>query len=199
MSGKSKLFHVHSQEAARLYAAGLTTQEIGGKFGVTGWCINRWLEKLGVPRRAARDYYPSDVERFWSYVVRKGADECWGWTNTTRDGYGRLHYGGVLSNANRISWILENGPIPDGLFVLHSCDNRICTNPAHLFLGSNAANMADMARKGRNGRKLNLAQARQIKAALNGGGQTHKEIARDFGVTRSCVQAISSGRLWHAA
>jgi hypothetical protein len=88
------------------------------------------------------------VERFWARV-RKGP-ECWEFAGPTRKGYGQLGVGsGRHISAHRISWELANGPIPDGMQVLHTCDNPPCVNPAHLFLGTHQDNMDDMVAKGR--------------------------------------------------
>lgn len=101
-------------------------------------------------------------ERFWSRVTQRGPDDCWPWTGTTNgtDGRGKVHirYEGltaagrpkrVQAYAYAVSWELSVGPIPDGLFVLHHCDNGNCVNPAHLFLGTQADNVRDMHQKGR--------------------------------------------------
>lgn len=91
------------------------------------------------------------ADRFWE-KVRK-TDGCWEWlAYTCKFGYGRI--GGVrgqVLDAHRVSWELHNGPIPEGICVLHHCDNPPCTNPDHLFLGTLSDNLADMYAKGRQG------------------------------------------------
>lgn len=88
--------------------------------------------------------------RFWDKVaIDRG---CWLWTAGTRHGYGAISEGGrgsPMIMAHRFSWEFHFGPIPDGLGVLHKCDNPPCVNPAHLFLGTQGDNMRDKAVKGR--------------------------------------------------
>lgn len=95
----------------------------------------------------------SGVEvKFWSRVDRRGDDECWTWQGSTfRGGYGRFHVRKKeVMQAHRWSWQNAHGQeIPEGMFVLHSCDNPPCVNPAHLRLGDHAENMRDRAQRKR--------------------------------------------------
>lgn len=89
----------------------------------------------------------TEVERFWSKVEK--SDGCWVWRGSLNwDGYGQARFMGSTRRANRIAWFLEHGEWPT-LQVLHRCDNPGCVRIEHLFLGTHADNMADMARKGR--------------------------------------------------
>lgn len=91
------------------------------------------------------------ADRFWARVEKRGPDECWPWTGY-RDakGYGQIALNRrTAEGAHRVSWALARGEIPDGIHVLHRCDNPPCCNPAHLFLGTHADNMWDMKAKGR--------------------------------------------------
>lgn len=87
--------------------------------------------------------------RFFAKVAK--GDGCWLWTGAThRNGYGSFKLrGGRQVRAHRFSWELARGPVPDGLSVLHRCDNRRCVRPEHLFVGTQRENLSDMVAKGR--------------------------------------------------
>lgn len=108
---------------------------------------------------------------FWAKVSK----DCWAWKGSCkpRNGYGHFHHRGKDYNAHRLAWELTRGPIPEGKHVLHKCDVANCVNPAHLFLGDHAENMADMRKKNRHsyGEKC-------VKAKLT--EQQVIEIRRDF-------------------
>jgi len=106
--------------------------------------------------------------------------------------------------AHRWSFAEAHGPIPAGMCVCHRCDNPLCVNPAHLFLGTQADNMADKARKGRahkpNRRgeihpnvKLTDAQIAEIRSNYAGGWGEQTKLARDYGVHNSLISAIVRG------
>lgn len=92
---------------------------------------------------------PSDDERFEANVRR--TETCWEWTGTRNDyGYGMFSVGGVARRAHRLAWERANAAeVPEGMCVLHRCDNPPCVNPDHLWLGTRGDNNRDCAAKGR--------------------------------------------------
>lgn len=97
----------------------------------------------------------SPSERFWPKVNKNGptmphmTTPCWVWTGAYLRGYGEFKLAGRRHLAHRVAWEMANGPIPDGLWVLHKCDNPPCVREDHLFLGTVMDNVADMDAKGR--------------------------------------------------
>ncbi len=89
------------------------------------------------------------LERFEEKINKNEKTKCWEWRASTRRGYGLFKYKGKTTSAHRFSWELYNNKIPDGLLVLHKCDNPPCCNPDHLFLGTQKDNVIDMHNKGR--------------------------------------------------
>lgn len=101
---------------------------------------------------APRKYTTAErICTFWSKVDKSnGDDACWLWTGSVRGyGYGQFWFNSRNRPTHRISWELAHGEIPDGLLVCHRCDNPICVNPKHLFLGTQQDNIDDKTRKGR--------------------------------------------------
>lgn len=141
--------------------------------------------------------------RFAASVVKQYG--CWGWLgHHDRAGYGRLQIGNRSKHAHRVSWELHNGPIPAGSWVLHRCDNPPCCNPAHLFLGDQAANVADMVSKGRNralmgelhpNAKLTEGDVREIRRAHESGATNYK-LAEMYGCSRRNISLIVRGLAW---
>lgn len=142
------------------------------------------------------------AERFQEKIKVK-ASGCHEWQGCLMpNGYGQIHHAGKTAYAHRIAYELKYGPFPEGSFVLHTCDNRSCVNPAHLFLGTFDDNMADMVSKKRQAHggknhhaKLSADQVRAIRSAVG----THREIGLRFGVSQPLVTMIRSGRIWRTA
>jgi len=122
---------------------------------------------------------------------------CHEWTACLLpNGYGAIQLDGKKRSTHRVSWELHNGPIPDGLYVLHRCDNRKCVNPAHLFLGTHQDNMRDRDQKGRQARrdgelnpmsKLTNAQRAEMVAEYLAGKEPVHAIAKKYGVSHGSI------------
>jgi hypothetical protein len=137
--------------------------------------------------------------RFWTKVERIPFHECWEWNASFfPDGYGYYWHQGRGVGAHRVSYASLVGPIPEGLGVLHRCDNPPCVNPAHLFVGDQKANNADMCAKGRVSSPLSLEQVRDIKRLISE-GVPQKEIAALYQIAAPTVSHIGSGYRWSAA
>ncbi len=154
---------------------------------------------------------------FWEKVRKE--DACWIWTGArTSQGYGNLRRNGQSLGAHRLSWTLTVGPIPDGMSVLHHCDNPSCVNPNHLFIGTHLDNMRDAVSKGRfkpwnataseeelkklsqprerNGRaKLTSDQINDIRR-LYSAGETQVALAAHFGIARTQIGRIVRREQW---
>ena len=150
------------------------------------------------------------LQRWWSKVDRRGPDECWLWlASCTPNGYGRFTTSdGVTRPAHRAGWQLLNGQtLPTHLFVCHTCDNRVCCNPAHWFIGTNSDNVADRVAKGRSsGRpprgeaspraKVTSAQVRDIRRRYAAGGISQSALGEEYGVDQTHVSRIIRGTRW---
>lgn len=144
-------------------------------------------------------------QRFFSKVrITPG---CWLWQASGTRGYGVFGIDAKTTRlAHRVSWEIHNGPVPDDLWVLHRCDTPACVNPDHLWLGTHEDNMQDMAakRRGRGGHpsglrayhaKLGADEVREIRR-LRDAGVRQREVAAQFGVHRSTVQDITTGKTY---
>lgn len=141
--------------------------------------------------------------RFWAGVRRGPPEECWEWQKFKSGGYGLLK-GEGRSNlyAHRYSFAIHNGPIPSGLVVMHSCDNRACVNPAHLSLGTHQDNVADKVSKNRQPRgsltgqaKLTEQQIPTIRRLL-ACGMAEREVASTYHVCQATINMIKHNKIW---
>ena len=148
-------------------------------------------------------------QRFWSKVNKTG--DCWKWVaGINCRGYGKFSVGSRSDGsrreilAPRMSWLLTYGEIPEGIFVCHHCDNPLCVNPEHLFLGSPKDNQIDSVTKNRrpdvSGAKhpqtrLTQEQVNKIRERRKN-GEKLQAIAEDYGVTFSNISAIALFKSW---
>ncbi len=163
-----------------------------------------------LPRRRWENYREP---AFWARVEKKSDNECWPWTgsrNYRPDNkqmtYGWLRWKGQMSRAHRVAWQLANSSvIPIGMQILHTCDNPVCCNPAHLRIGTHVENMADMKVKGRAvalrgadspRAKFTEEEVREIRKRYKtrwpylGVGQ----LAKEYGVHRTTMSSLIRGK-----
>lgn len=158
-------------------------------------------------------------ERFWSKVER--GPDCWNWRGTIREnGYGVFSLKtnkSRFTSAHRTAWLISGFEIPEGMCVLHRCDNRKCVRPDHLFLGTSADNNQDRARKGRSASGVNHPFNKRPETIKRGSlhpmakwteddvlkilallrsGENQSYISRTLGIPRGIVNQISRGKAW---
>lgn len=176
-----------------------------------GLCITHYgRHRLGRDLTAAiRSPLKGDAaERLLEGVEYDTNGGCWLWRfGAHNHGYGTLALNGRYWKAHRLAYQTWRGPIPEGVNVCHACDTPACLNPAHLFLGTQAENLADMAAKGRwnpaatrrgeaNGcSRLTAADVLQIRSAVRR-GESFTSVGARFGVSRVTVSKIAKGAAW---
>lgn len=149
-------------------------------------------------------------QRFWNNV-KEVESGCWEWqAGRMKDGYGKVFLGGYWL-AHRLAYTALVGPIPDGLSVLHHCDNPPCVNPAHLFPGTQADNMRDCSAKNRIAKrwgeksptaKLTATQVIDIRTRCRpgrGSPTNQTRLAEEYGITQAQISAIVLGKSWKTA
>ena len=158
---------------------------------------------VGIWGRAPIAISDGAVERFWQKVEK--TDGCWNWTAATRStGYGCIRVSGRLISTHRFSFVLHYGEIPVARIVCHSCDNRRCVNPAHLFPGTPAANVRDMVVKGRhprlNGERVGSSRMTAVRVVrvfeMKMAGISNRRIAAMFNVNAGTIDAIVNRKTW---
>ncbi|WP_082549806.1 HNH endonuclease signature motif containing protein [Mesorhizobium sp. Root157] len=171
-----------------------------------GWCAmhyNRW-RKNGDPNKVKQhqNHGLSLIERLMARCDDTGS--CWEWTGSADSkGYGRLNLGDTPILVHRASWEAFRGPIPEGMFVCHRCDNPRCFRPEHLFLGDQQMNMDDKMSKKRHRygvsrgadhgcAKLTEQQVRDIRASSG----PSRIIAERFGISGRQVRDIRALKVW---
>lgn len=171
-----------------------------------GWCVShyqRW-------HRSGNPLPPPPVppiSRYWEQVDTSGGrDACWPWIGSRdKNGYGVFSTGGKHFLATRWGYTHRIGPIPDGLFICHACDNPPCQNDRHWFTGTHADNMADKMAKGRqrnvrgvhqHDAKLTDELVREIRARYATGGVTQAQLGSEYGVSQHAICLVTRRKTW---
>lgn len=142
-------------------------------------------------------------EKLNRYVIADNG--CWNWVGTVHhDGYGVFGHNGKSVRSHRASYEYHVGNIPSGMLVCHTCDNPLCINPDHLFVGTASDNAKDMIKKGRGNHPcgsshplsvLNSEYVIRIRE-LRSNGHTLKSLADTYGVSFQTISAIMHNKIW---
>lgn len=140
--------------------------------------------------------------RFEQQYERRNESQCWEWEGAVlKRGYGSIKVNGSTERAHRIAYRLEHGSIPEGLFALHHCDNKLCVNPSHLYLGTHEDNREDAVERDRTSHgenhhraKLTADDVREIRQ--RGENESQRHLANEFGISQTSVYDIINGRTW---
>jgi len=146
-------------------------------------------------------------ERFLKKIDKSAPNGCWEWTaGIVGGGYGGFWYKNKMYRAHRFSYEFFKGPIPEGKMVCHSCDNRRCVNPDHLWIGTAKENLEDAVRKGRTARedrigtknwnsKLTIFKVREVRKLWKAGNSI-RSLAKKYRVTPMSMRDALTGRTW---
>jgi len=192
------------------------------KHASKGFCdfhYRRWRRSGDPHFSTVNSHAGTPVERFHQKYTIKDSG-CWDWNGSARvsgqsdkPSYGKRKYGRMFVDnktisAHRYSYQIHKGEIAKGMFVLHKCDNTLCVNPDHLFLGSHEDNMRDMVEKGRSYKrsgedmhtsKLRNEQAREARALYGTGKYSQSSLGSKYGVSQSVIGRIVRGESYRDA
>ena len=164
-------------------------------------CVNPDHLRVGTKKRLSRGGMWK--EKFLRRVRK--TDSCWNWDNPGKRGYGYVYVCGKMLRAPRVAYILWVGEIPEGLNILHSCDNPACVNPEHLRVGGQSENIRESFEKGRhtlvkgerNGKsKLTDAAVLNIRKLYDVDGLSLRKIGTLFGVGHTTICNVVRGKTW---
>lgn len=208
-------------EVVELYLSGLSTGVIAGRMGRSREPVLSCLKRHAIQMRSQCHQMHIDLireqgslaDRVRGMVRVNKETGCWEFIGTpdAGTGYGKTSICRLRTSLHRLAWMAWCGPIPHGLEVCHRCDNRICGNPEHLFLGTRRDNVQDAKQKGRlssgerHGLKLRGENAPQAKLTWDkvrairravAEGVDRQTIATQYGISASNVWVIARGETW---
>ncbi len=157
-------------------------------------------------RRTIPEISESLADHFWGKVDIRTPEECWLWkAGAFNRGYGAFAIGYSQWPASRIAFVLQYGAwaIPGNIFVLHRCDNPLCCNPDHLFIGTAKENAEDCVGKDRSARgerhtlaKLSEEKVITIRSLIKNGEAKPMELARRYGVDIALISRVVRRKSW---
>ena len=171
-----------------------------------GFCHTHYqrFKRHGSPNENSLSHAPPEV-RFWRYVEK--TDGCWLWVGGSKSqkGYGKIEIKGKHKLAHRLSYEIHKGPIPDGLLVMHSCDNPSCVNPDHLSVGTQSQNILEAFAKGRKnavpphvfGESCGASKiSEKVAIEILASKDPSKALMARYGVSKSIIQRLRAGDTW---
>lgn len=168
--------------------------------GRKSWAQRKYCSKTCVDdaRRGHED------DAFWLRVSPEPNAGCWYWVGADKGGKGYGYFARAKMLAHHYAYLKFNGPIPEGLFVCHTCDVPCCVNPQHLFTGTHIENVQDCMAKQRHcigernggGGKLTASKVRQIRSLYTRGATRQVDLAEQFGVTQVMISRIILRTSW---
>lgn len=163
-------------------------------------CERERCLKYYYKKKAGYIFIPRTLEeRFFEKICKgKTPNDCWEWTAALQQGgYGKIGNKGRFLKAHRVSYKIHFGEIPEGILVLHKCDNPPCCNPKHLWLGTHRDNSIDMAKKGRNKtgeehphHKLTDLEVLRIRKKYKTGEYTHRDLGIEFNISQGHISDL---------
>lgn len=167
-----------------------------------GWCNMHWQRwrrygDVGVSHPTLPSGSdPRERLEFYGWTVTD--TECWEWGGPREvQGYGTAKIDGKTYKTHRLAYETWVGPIPDGKYILHSCDNPPCINPAHLRAGTKLDNARDREVRERNGRsKMTVDQVLEARSLYGSGGCTYTQLAKRYSVSTTTIARIIRNQSW---
>lgn len=159
-------------------------------------------ESILEKRSAKKNSMEKISERFYTYVQKEA--ECWNWLGGTIDVYGTFRFKGKNKRSHIVAWIIERGEVPDGYYVSHKCNNKLCVNHNHLLLITrqelNKITNGQENRQGSNNKnsKLTEEQVKEILSLYTTNKESISAISRKYNVGKTTISNIVKGRKWKA-